>query len=105
MQDNESGSIPSHSRNKMCYENEAQSLINRAKSTSKSLLAGLPRFTAANPSIVFSAMTGSARPALEAASVNGLPITGVLHSIELERANFDLREVFLSRSNPGRENL
>ena len=40
---------------------------------------------------VFSHDWYSAPAALEVASVNGLPITGVLHSIELERANFDLR--------------
>lgn len=79
-------------RNKMCYENEAQSLINRAKSTSKSLL---DRFTKVHSRKSFNCIQChdwySAPAALEAASVNGLPITGVLHSIELERANFDLR--------------
>ena len=79
-------------RNKFCYENEAQSLVNRAKSTSKSLV---DRFTQIHSRKSFNCVQChdwySAPAALEVASVNGLPITGVLHSIELERANFDLR--------------
>ncbi len=79
-------------RNKQTYDCVAQSLVNRAKSTSKSMV---DRFTQIHSRKSFNCIQChdwySAPAAIEAATYNGLPITGVLHSIELERANFDLK--------------
>ena len=78
-------------RNKFCYENEAQSLVNRAKSTSKSLVDRFTQIHSHQIPTVFSAMTGICSRSPGGGKCKRTSDHRVLHSIELERANFDLR--------------